>query len=96
MPGACLASPAPVLYPAKELAMPKTSNEGPSYAGLVDVSPPETVTPEWVPTDSDEAKAAQQVDEPKQDKPKAAVSRETTPPKPSAKSDDSRAKKGRA
>jgi hypothetical protein len=71
MPGACLASPAPVLYPAKELAMPKTSNEGPSYAGLVDVSPPETATPEWV----EPAAAEDVVAEP------ADVSRETKPAK---------------
>jgi hypothetical protein len=42
--------------------MPKTSNEGPSYAGLTDVSPPETATPEWVPVNSDAAKAAEAVE----------------------------------
>jgi hypothetical protein len=42
--------------------MPKTSNEGPSYAGLTDVSPPETATPEWVPVNSDAAKAAAAVE----------------------------------
>jgi hypothetical protein len=55
--------------------MPKTSNEGPTYAGLTDVSPPETVTPEWVPADSDAAKAAL-VDEAPADA-DADVSRET-------------------
>jgi hypothetical protein len=78
--------------------MPKTSNEGPTYAGLVDVSPPETATPEWVPADSDEAKAAAATDEKSADdkdaKP-AAVSRETAPSKLSAKSDDGKARKGR-
>jgi hypothetical protein len=55
--------------------MPKTSNEGPTYAGLVDVSPPETVTPEWVPADSDEAPAADVSREtkPEQDSPKPAA-----------------------
>lgn len=32
--------------------MPKTSNEGPSYAGHVDASGADTVTPEWAPADS--------------------------------------------
>lgn len=58
--------------------MPKTSNEGPSYAGLVDVSPPETATPEWVVLTDDEP--AEPGD----------VSRETEP----AKQDDADDKPG--
>lgn len=50
--------------------MPKTSNEGPSYAGLTDVSAPETLVPEWVePTADAEDVVAEAAD----------VSRETKP-----------------
>lgn len=41
--------------------MPKTSNEGPSYAGLTDVSAPETLVPEWVEPTADADNVAEDV-----------------------------------